>query len=390
MHHLKSNLAPETLSRRRFITGLAALGLTLPFSVNALAGQVKPAQLWVSAQGRDTDHYGLAWQSEKTAFLQKVGSGFRGHGVIQHPLAPHKLLMLARRPGRFGIEVDLISARINKRFICEPQRFLQGHGCFSQDGSVLYTSESDLCSGKGLIVLRDSLSYEVLDEFESFGMGPHELKLMPEGKTLVVANGGLHTHPDSGRRILNLATMHSTLVYLDAKTGALLEQQQVAEPKASIRHLDVADDGTVLIAMQLQRAAMSHSNIVALSGMHRRGSAIKMFDKPDAVVSRLNDYTGSTAINNRYRVAGFASPKGNLVAFWHIDTANFLAYHAFHDVCGLAVSADAQYFVLSNSRGEIRRLRAGNLQEDRQLRQQSSGVSWDNHMIAMTLPEMGA
>ena len=389
MQHSKFNSAIGLFSRRRFLTGFSALALTLPFSAKVFSVQTKQQEWWVSAQGRDKDNYGLAMQGARTSSLKKVHSRFRGHGVVQHPIRPNKVLMLARRPGRYGIEVDIPTAAVKKRFTCAPHRFLQGHGCFSKDGSVLYTSESDLHSGKGLIVLRDSLSYEVLDEFDSHGIGPHELKLMPDGQTLVVANGGLHTHPDSGRRVLNLATMHSTLTYLDARTGALLEQQQVAEAKASIRHLDVAHDGTVVIAMQLQRAAMNHSNIVALSAVHRRGAAIKTLTKPDTVIAAMNDYIGSTAINNQYRVAGFASPRGNLVAFWHIDTLRFLGYHAFHDVCGLTVSADAAHFVLSNSRGEIRQLRAEDLQEERYLRQQVPGLSWDNHLISIALPETG-
>ena len=38
-----------------------------------------------------------------------------------------------------------------------------------------------------------------IGELASFGVGPHEVVLMPDGATLVVANGGIRTHPDRDR-----------------------------------------------------------------------------------------------------------------------------------------------------------------------------------------------
>jgi len=73
------------------------------------------------------------------------------------------------------------------------------------------------------------------------------------------------------------------------------------------------------------------------------------------------------------------------VGFWHIDSGQLAGYHAFHDVCGLSVSQDQQYFILSNSAGEIRRISALSLQENRQLRQQFDGMHWDNHLFSVAL-----
>jgi len=220
-------------------------------------------------------------------------SGFRGHGISLHPRKRNTVVMYSRRPGTEGIEVDLITGLVNRRLSCQVNRHLMGHGCFSPDGHLLLTTEADLQSTRGLIVVRDSQSYKVLAEFDSGGIGPHELSLLPDGKTLVVANGGIHTHPDSGRKKLNLDTMASNLAYIDLTSGSIIDRFSVQDPKASIRHLNVAPDGTVAFAMQMQRSASNHNQAVPLGGVQRPGKALQLFDNPEQVIFRMNDYAGS-------------------------------------------------------------------------------------------------
>ena len=50
------------------------------------------------------------------------------------------------------------------------------------------------------------------------------MALMPDGRTLAIANGGIETHPDFGRAKLNLSTMKPSLVFVDRISGDLLEQ----------------------------------------------------------------------------------------------------------------------------------------------------------------------
>ncbi|MDO6748682.1 DUF1513 domain-containing protein, partial [Gilvimarinus sp. 1_MG-2023] len=69
------------------------------------------------------------------------------------------------------------------------------------------------------------------------------------------------------------------------------------------------------------------------------------------------------------------------------DTHQLVGYHAFFDVCGLTVSRDQQYFVLSNSRGDVRMIDVRSLKEDRAMRRSFAGRHWDNHMFTFTLPD---
>ncbi len=342
---------------------------------------VTGTERWVSAQGDSLDNFGLGWVEPGKAIGNSTFTGFRGHAVLQHARRASSVVTVSRRPGTRALEVDLATGEIVGQFACSPGRHLFGHGCFSLDGAVFYTTEADIAAGQGRVVVRDADSYAVLDDWPSHGVGPHEIRLLPDGKTLVVANSGILTRPDSGRKPLNLATMRSSLSYIDAASGALLDDYQVAESKSSIRHLDVAADGTVAFAMQLQREATGHERTVPLAGIHRPAEQLTLLNAPAAIADSLQDYIGSVAVCDDSRIAGFASPRGNLAVFWNLDSGEMAGYHRLRDVCGIAVSSPSRAFVLSNSFGELRELDAVSLKERRERRIKLPGYRWDNHLL---------
>ena len=58
-----------------------------------------------------------------------------------------------------------------------------------------------------MIGVRDAQDgYRQIGELPSDGIGPHEATLMPDGKTLVVANGGIRTHPGQRPRSSSTST----------------------------------------------------------------------------------------------------------------------------------------------------------------------------------------
>lgn len=400
------------LNRRRLIKNTLAAGLLFHsgkgFSLTHTP-QRSQAQLWLSAAGDTPDAYGLTWlrgdtaasslaantssafekdQAPQASAVSSVKTGFRGHGVAMHPTKSNQVVMIARRPGTEGAVVNIETAQISHRFTLPKGHQFEGHGCFSHDGHWFYTSESRYHNGEGVVGVYAADTFERVNQFSSFGVGPHEIKMLPHisnrSPIMVIANGGLHTKPNTGRTVHNLATMAPSLVYINAQTGQLIEQVTLPESKASIRHLDVAEDGTVAIAMQVQRAGLQHTHLVDLAARHTLGEKVSTFQQPDILLQNLNDYLGSTVISNPYRVVGSTSPRGNLAAFWHLDTCELLGYYSLQDVCGIAVSADQTEFVLTNSFGHVRRLNAKTLTEHKQQRLHYPNTKWDNHLVALS------
>ena len=174
--------------------------------------------------------------------------------------------------------------------------------------------------------------------------------------------------------------MSSNLSYINIETGALDSQWFVPESKASIRHLDVAQDGTVALAMQVQRQAMGHKALISLAGIHKDNRDIVLLEQPQ-VMGQMNDYIGSVAILESSRIAGFTSPRGDIVGFWQIDTGEFKGYHAMRDVCGITVSNRDNRFIVTNSYGAVHYIDGASLVENKALRRVFSNMQWDNHMV---------
>lgn len=365
-------------ARRRFL--LAATTPWLPHC----GGTTRTREIWLSAEGSSAAEFGAAWVDASGRALS-LPVGFRGHEVVQHPLRPERALVVARRPGRHMAEVDLVDQRVVRTIECAKAHEQGGHACFSADGKVVFSAESNYERGEGRIVVRDADDYRQLDEYASHGVGPHELVLLPDGKTLVVANGGLLTHPDSADEVLNLDTMRSRLSFVASTSGDLLDEYGVAESKASIRHLDVSAQGEITVAIQMQRDAVTHEELAPLAAVFDPEQGLQVLEAPETLLWQCADYMGSTRINAASGIAGYTSPRGNIALFWALETREFVGYHRFQDVCGIAVSLDESEFVLSNSSGQIRRLDAFTLAavaEDLEL----PGFAWDNHLRAIELP----
>jgi len=333
-----------------------------------------------ASDNRQGEHF-VSWQTLSATNKYQLPIAWRGHGLAQHPQYKNQVVMFARRPGTVCYVFDGQTQAIQQSFKSQAGHHFCGHGCFSQEGRYLFTSEMDYQTGRGKIGIRDTQDYRYLGAYETQGTDPHDVRLLNDGKTLVVANGGILTHPNSGRKKLNLATMQSSLVLLDAFSGEVREQFTTPWQHASLRHLSVGQNDTVSVAIQYQREAVAHDDLLPLSALLKKGADRITFNQADDVLwAQLDDYMGSTAMNDRYGLAGFTSPRGNLAAFWRLD-GTFAAYHRMRDVCGLAITLDQRYFVLSSSTGELRYIDAKNLQEARELRQTFPQTQWDNHLL---------
>jgi uncharacterized protein len=281
----------------------------------------------------------------------------RGHGAAFRP-APAHCIVFARRPGTFAVVIDLDQGEALRRIDAGAGRHFYGHGVFSPDGRYLFTSENDFEAGRGMVGIRDAEDgYRQIGEFASQGIGPHELVLMPDGATLAVANGGIRTHPDNDRAILNLDTMQPSLAYLDLASGRLRDAFGLAARlhRLSIRHLAVNRYGLVAVAMQYEG---SRRDRVPLVGLHD-GGVLRLLDAPPGIERRMRQYAGSIAFDDGGRLLAVSCPRGNLITFWDAEAGRLVDHMEVADGCGVAPSDAPGEFVITGGRGEVLRVAPG-------------------------------
>ena len=183
---------------------------------------------------------------------------------------------------------------------------------------------------------------------------PHEVRLMPDGRTLVVAVGGIMT--DQARDKLNIAEMDPSLAYIDAASGDVVEQVRTASEwhQLSIRHVDLDAWGRVAIAMQYEGDA---GDIVPLAALHTRGdTGLTYLHAPEDESLRLKQYLGDIAFSADGRTICATSPVGSVAALWDARSGDYLATSEAADGCGIVALDDA--FLVSGGDGRLRRLDA--------------------------------
>jgi len=252
-----------TGGRRRFLGGLLAAGV-IPAPTWADAG----APAYLSAAAKPDGSYILCGISAGHEIVFEIPLPARGHAAAAHPARP-EAVAFARRPGTFAIVLDCASDRAKATLAAPEGRHFYGHGAYTPDGDWLLTTENDYETARGVIGIWDvAAGYRRAGEFYSGGIGPHDIKRLPDTDIFVIANGGIETHPDTGRTKLNIATMQPNLAYLEAGKIVELAALPPAMHKNSIRHLAVSPDSDVAFGMQWQGDGPVH----ALVGLHRPDS----------------------------------------------------------------------------------------------------------------------
>ncbi len=298
----------------------------------------------------------------------------RGHGFAV-AAAGRRAVAFSRELGGMAIGLDPVAGGAVAAFAPGPGRHFYGHGAFSGDGRLLLATENAFDTGDGVVGVYDAAAaFRRVGEFPTAGIGPHEALLLPDGNTLVVANGGIATHPDYGEQKLNLADMAPSLAYLDIARGVVVDQ--VALPpdlhQLSIRHLALAGDA-VWFGCQYEGPGTDDPPLV---GRHRRGRPPELFAGPPELRRSLRNYVGSVAADMSGVIVAVASPKGGVIAFFDAATGRSLGTEPMEAGCGLAPLEPEGFLATGGGvvgvAGPNTTLAAVSAVEN---------VAWDNHVV---------
>ncbi len=295
----------------------------------------------------------------------------RGHAGAGHPTLPIAIAF-ARRPGRYALVIDCTDGSVLQSLTPPEGIAFNGHGLFLDEGRLLVTVEQRDDDSQGQIGLWDvAQGYARMGEIATGGIGPHDIKLMPDGETLVIANGGIATDP-SDRTKLNVPDMTPNLAYLTL--DGVQEKVELDEELHfnSIRHLALRDDGLVAFAMQWQD---DPSYAPPLLGLHRRGEEPVLADASLTEAILMDGYAGSIAFNGAGTEVAITSPKGGRIHRFTPEGA-FLGAVVQPDVCGLVSLKDG--FLASDGFGNFAKVSG-----DKLIQLKKHDVSWDNHIIAL-------
>lgn len=316
------------LTRRQWVT-LAAAGAAGPAMAAA-----RPARFAAAWDGERGTQIGVLAQSGSTLKQQSaLYVPTRAHGLFAEQGGT--LLVVARRPGDWIVRWRP-GAKTASWAWAEPGRVFNGHLIASANGERLYTTETDLSTGQGVIGVRDLVTLRKIAEWPTHGMDAHELLLDSRG-SLWVANGGIATQPETGRAKLDLARMDSSLVRLDAHHGVLRGQWRMDDERLSLRHLawGSKEDRQVLgVALQAEHddpRVKAEAPVFALFD----GQSLRAAEMPSAA---LGGYGGTVAFAQG--MFAVSCTRGHGVALFNAE-GGWEGFTGLNSACALATAPDA-------------------------------------------------
>lgn len=356
------------MDRRSFIAGAGSLFLS---TLNGQAAENldKSELLFASCIKRRDGRFNAVILNGDADLIAEVALPDRGHAVV-FDANSNRAVAFARRPGNFALVFSVDGYEPPRNIVAEEGRHFYGHGVFSPKGDLLFASENDFETSTGKIGIYDATNqFKRLGEFDSFGIGPHEILLLNDGKTLAIANGGIETHPDLGRAKLNLSTMKPSLAFVDINTGDLIEKHTLDLNRLSIRHLAATHSGGVIFGCQFQG---SKSDTPPLVGRCDLGKGINLW--PLTADKSFANYTGSLATSKDGTHVAVSSPKGSVVKIF--KTENGQAVKTFKMAGSAGVARIGGGFIASSERGMVKAI--GDNKPDRQM-----PFLFDNHLTRM-------
>lgn len=331
---------------------------------------------YVTAARLGDGSFGILLLGADGAILREVPLSARGHDIaIDQPSG--RVVVFARRPGAFAVSFELDKKTAPHVFTPGEGRHYFGHGSFSRDGRLLYASENDIATGMGIIGVYDvARRFKKIGEHSTFGIGPHEIMLLADGKTIAAGNGGLDTTPDAGRENLNIDSMQPSLTFVDAESGKLLAKHEMTGDlkSLSIRHVTQDAKGVVWFGGQWEGGPNeTPPQIVGSAGLDRPAKLIEPQGKGG---DDLKGYIGAMAVSNDGRFIAASAPKAGHVLYVDTARASVIGRSDLRDVCGLAPEGEAD-FAASSGFGVIRyeTARATTISE-----RELQDIAFDNHL----------
>lgn len=317
--------ATEAAARRRVLAQAAGLALAtcVPVARAARGQGAVVVAAWDDAQGRH--HVGTL--DAQARVLATVPVPTRAHGLALEP--DGSVLAVARRPGDWLLRWHPARGRRTLHWNDGARRF---NGHVQRIGAALFTTETLLDDGQGVVVVRDAATLSERAVWATHGRDPHAL-LADGDSTLWVANGGIGTDAATGRT-KDTRAMDSSLVRLDAADGTLRGQWRLNDPKLSLRHLARADDGTLGIALQAEHEDAAARGAAPLLALWRNGQ-LRSVEGPACV--GCSGYGGDIAAwRGRFFVS---APRAGALAAWGQGQGWETALNS-REVCALGVTPE--------------------------------------------------
>jgi hypothetical protein len=293
---------------------------------------------------------------------RSIALGFFPHGIAFDPHQPNRAFLFEKK-GPGACEVDLHEGRMVRPLTTAADRSFYGHGTFSADGTLLFSTETETSTHDGVLLMRDAQTLEVVEELPTFGKNPHDCCLIDGGRTLVVTNGG-GAFPDGDA---------PSVTFIEVQSRKLLDRLIFSNPRINAGHVVVGRDRSVAVA-SAPRDGLSPSDHGGLSLRGPTG-ALETMTEPVEVAQGMLGETLSLSLHESSGHLAVTSPTGNQLSFWRMRDRKLAKALTVKAARGVTQTLDGALFVVSSGpTGSLGFYSPKTLRESAELRRPDVGM----------------
>lgn len=243
------------LNRREFILGGVALWAISPLSFPSIISPDKKGRLIISLlcnpkNCKATNQLKIFDLDKKIS--SSIPIEFDAHSFSQNPINNDLVIGLGKWKKYLGLYDINSKKRVNRHILTSDYEVFGGHGSFNSLGDLFYASAvrySDktyprIKPGKGLIKVYKADSLKLVDEFDSFGLEPHESTFLDDQKTLVVINSGARS--DQFKKNGGEDYYQSNISFINSLNKKLIHKIPLEIKKHYLSHLSKLRNGEIV------------------------------------------------------------------------------------------------------------------------------------------------
>ncbi|MCB1757684.1 MAG: DUF1513 domain-containing protein [Gammaproteobacteria bacterium] len=316
-------------------------------------------------------HFVLALADPAQGQVQTIETDFFPHSVAFSPTR-QSLLYSFEKIGKGAALIDLDAKAVVKNIPPVKQRLFYGHGACSGDNQYLFSTETSP-DGQGAIGIRDPKTLEYLGDFPSYGMNPHECRLVENDKVLMVSNGGGTSD----------SSQPGALCYIDIATQKLLQRAEMPDPRFNTGHLYPLGQRQALV-ISAPRQGLDETHPGTVSAFTGQGS-LQPARLPPELQQALSGEALSIAVIAERDLFIVTHPTPGLLSFWSISTLQYRGHMPLPYARGVALAADRQSVWISyGQHASIRRLDLDSLRLSEQIAVAESAIT-GSHLVNLAL-----
>jgi uncharacterized protein len=289
---------------------------------------------YVDPADRATQRFVFSQADFGSGEIALTATTFLPHGIAIDPNDANRLVTF-QKIGLGCCEIDLATRKVMRTIVPTEGRWFYGHGAFSSDGKLLYSTETVNSEERGVIGVRDAATFEYLGEFPTFGENPHDCHLIEDGKVLLVTNGGGALD----------SQLRPCVTWVEIDSHKLLDKRELDSERFNTGHLCLAVDGGLAV-VSAPRKGLTDKDVGAVS-LGRTHDHLQTMQEPRPVTSRMYGEALSVAIHEPTQIAAVTHPFGDMVTFWSMRTFDFLKKLELPRARGVTLTQDGRNFIVS-------------------------------------------